>query len=65
MRQPDGALSLVNVLAAGAAGTKGIDRAFAQQVFVGFWQQDHVRYAVLHPQITQITLKRYSVPLFR
>ena len=43
MREAYGALSLVDVLAARAARTKGVDRAFAQQVFIGFGQMDHVR----------------------
>ena len=46
MRETDGAFCLVYVLAAGAARTKGINLAFAQQVFVRFGQNDHVRFAV-------------------
>src|SRR5260370_40466499 len=45
MRQADRALCLIDVLAAGAARTKGIYCALAQQVFVRIRQQDHVRLA--------------------
>lgn len=46
MSEADSALSLVDVLAAGATRTKGINLAFAQQVFIGFRQNDHVCLAV-------------------
>src|SRR5258707_5698988 len=42
MRKPDGALSFIDMLAAGAARTKGIDFALAQQLFIRFRQQGHV-----------------------
>src|SRR5260370_36747124 len=45
MREADRALCLIDVLAAGAARTKGIYCALAQQVFVRIRQQDHVRLA--------------------
>src|SRR5882672_1891913 len=45
MGQADRALCLIDVLAAGSARPKGIDRALAQQVFVRIRQQDHVRLA--------------------
>jgi hypothetical protein len=43
MRQADCALSLIDVLAARAAGTKGVDLALAQQVFIRIRQTGHLR----------------------
>src|SRR5918993_632880 len=40
VREPDGALRLVNVLAARPARAEGINLALAQQVFIGFRQYD-------------------------
>lgn len=40
MPEAYGALCLVDVLAARAARTKGINLAFAQQIFIGFRQND-------------------------
>lgn len=48
MGETHGALCLVDVLAAGAARTKGINLAFAQQVFIGFRQRDRVSWASVH-----------------
>ena len=40
--EPDSALGLVDVLAAGATRTEGVNLAFTQKVFVGFRQYDHL-----------------------
>ena len=49
VRETDGALRLVDVLPPGAARAKRVNLAFAQQVFVGFWQYD------LHKRSTEQT----------
>src|SRR5882762_9259013 len=61
MRKADRALSLVDVLAAGPARTKRIDLAFAQQVFVRFRQQDHVR--LLIRRLHRLRRKRNQLDL--
>lgn len=52
MREPDGALRFINVLAAGAARAKGINLAFSEQFFVRFRQDNHEAYCTgFSPQI--------------
>jgi len=40
VREPDGALRLVDVLAAGAARAKSVNLALPQQLIIGFRQYD-------------------------
>ena len=42
MFKPDGALRLVDVLASGAARTKGINLTFPQQLIIRFRQYNHL-----------------------
>lgn len=56
--EPNGALSLVDVLTSGAARTKGINFTFSQQVCVRFRQFDHV----LNKSLKETRRRKYFPP---